>query len=67
MAYKPWEVQENLWREKCKWGNRQNMAFLASHLAERSGKSFFDTLQDLKLAEKSGMIKTNKDGTVEIK
>lgn len=67
MAYKPWEVQENLWKEKCKWGNCQNKVFLARNMSQRTGKSFLDTLRDLYLAEKSGMIHTNEDGSVEIK
>ncbi|MBQ2554058.1 MAG: hypothetical protein II562_03055 [Prevotella sp.] len=67
MAYKPWEVQENLWKEKCKWGNRQDKAFLANHLSQRTGKSVIETLRDMDLAEKSGRLRTNKDGSVEIK
>ena len=39
MAYKPWEVQENLWKEKCEWGNCQNKALLVSRMSQRSGKS----------------------------
>ena len=67
MAYKPWEVQENLWREKCEWGKSQNKAFLVDHMARRTGKSVIETLRDLDLAEQSGMLRTNKDGSVEIK
>ena len=67
MAYKPWEVQENLWKEKCIWGKRQNKAFLVNHLAKRSGKSILETLRDLQIAEQSGMIHTNEDGSVDIK
>ena len=67
MAYKPWEVQENLWKEKCSWGNSQNKIFLARNMAERTGKSVLDTLRDLELAEKSGMLHTNDDGLVDIK
>ena len=67
MAYKPWEVQENLWKEKCKWGNSQNKAFLVDHMARRTGKSIFETLRDLDLAEQSGMLCTKDDGSVEIK
>ena len=67
MAYKPWEVQEDLWKEKCSWGDRQNKAFLVDHLSKRTGKSIVDTLRDLDLAEQSGMIHTNSDGSVEIK
>ena len=66
MDYKPWEVQENLWKEKCSWGNRQNKAFLVDHLSRRTGKSITETLFDLKMAEQSGMLRTNKDGSVEI-
>ena len=51
MAYKPWEVQENLWREKCEWGKSQNKAFLVDHMARRTGKSVLETLRDLDLAE----------------
>lgn len=67
MAYKPWEVQENLWKEKCSWGNSQNKIFLAHNMAQRTGKSVLDTLRDLDLAEQSGMIHTNDDGSVEIR
>ena len=67
MSYKPWEVQENLWKEKCKWGDHQDRAFLVNHLSERTGKSILDTLQDLELAEQSGMLHTNDDGSVGIK
>lgn len=67
MAYKPWEVQEDLWKEKCSWGDRQNKAFLVDHLSKRTGKSIVDTLRDLDLAEQSGMIHTNSDGSVGIK
>lgn len=67
MAYKPWEVQENLWKEKCSWGNRQNKAFLVDHMARRTGKSIMETLRDLDLAEQSGMLRTNADGSVEIR
>ena len=67
MAYKPWEVQENLWKEKCSWGNSQNKYFLARNMAKRTGKSVLDTLRDLELAEKSGMLHTREDGSVEIK
>ncbi len=66
MAYKPWEVQENLWKEKCEWGKTQDKAFLVDHLSQRTGKSWLDTLQDLELAEQSGMLHTNEDGSVEI-
>lgn len=47
MAYKPWEVQENLWKEKCSWGYSQNKFFLTRNMAERTGKSVLDTLRDL--------------------
>ena len=67
MAYKPWEVQENLWKEKCKWGKCQNKAFLVGRMAQRTGKSIVETLRELELAEKSGMIRTKADGSVEIK
>ncbi|MBR1464119.1 MAG: hypothetical protein IJ604_12215 [Prevotella sp.] len=67
MAYKPWEVQENLWKEKCSWGKSQNKAFLVNHMAQRSGKSIVETLRDLELAERSGMLRTNDDGSVEIR
>ena len=67
MAYKPWEVQENLWKEKCKWGSSQNKAFLVGRMAQRTGKSIVDTLRDLELAEQSGMLRTRADGSVEIK
>ena len=66
MEYKPWEVQENLWKEKCKWGNNQNKAFLVDHIAQRTGKSIVETLFDLDLAELSGMLQTKADGSVEI-
>ena len=66
MAYKPWEVQEKLWREKCKWGNSQNKAFLVHNMAHRTGKSIIETLRDLDLAEQSGMLRTKDDGSVEI-
>lgn len=67
MAYKPWEMQENLWKEKCKWGANQNKAFLVDHLSQRTGKSWLDTLRDLELAERSGMLRTKPDGSVDIK
>jgi hypothetical protein len=67
MAYKPWEVQEKLWKEKCKWGGTQNKAFLVDRMAKSTGKSVVETLRDLDLAEKSGMVRTNPDGSVEIK
>lgn len=67
MAYKPWEVQENLWKEKCSWGNSQNKIFLARNMAERTSKSVLDTLRDLELAEQSGMLHTNDDGSVDIR
>lgn len=67
MAYKPWEVQENLWKEKCEWGNSQNKALLVSRMSQRSGKSIIETLRDLELAEQSGMLSTKADGSVEIK
>ncbi len=67
MAYKPWEVQENLWKEKCEWGNSQNKALLVSRMSQRSGKSIIETLRDLELAEQSGMLRTKADGSVEIK
>lgn len=67
MAYKPWEVQENLWKEKCNWGKHQNKAFLVDRMAKRMGKSIVDTLRDLELAEQSGMLYTNVDGSIEIK
>ena len=66
MEYKPWEVQENLWKEKCNWGNSQNKIFLARNMAERTGKSVIDTLRDLELAEESGMLRTNADGSIDI-
>ena len=66
MAYKPWEVQENLWKEKCEWGNSQNKAQLVSRMSQRSGKSIIETLRDLELAEQSGMLRTKADGSVEI-
>lgn len=66
MAYKPWEVQENLWKEKCEWGNSQNKALLVSRMFQRSGKSIIETLRDLELAEQSGMLRTKADGSVEI-
>lgn len=67
MAYKPWEVQENLWREKCECGKSQNKAFLVDHMARRTGKSILETLLDLDFAEQSGMLRTKDDGSVEIK
>ena len=67
MAYKPWEVQENLWKESCIWGKHQNKAFLVDHLSKRNGKSILETLQDLKFAERSGLLRTNADGTVDIR
>ena len=67
MAYKPWEVQENLWKQKCEWGNSQNKALLVSRMSQRSGKSIIETLRDLELAEQSGMLRTKADGSVEIK
>ena len=67
MAYKPWEVQQNLWKEKCKWGNRQNKAFLVARMAKRTGKSIIETLCDLDIAERSGMLHTREDGSVEIR
>lgn len=66
MAYKPWEVQENLWKEKCNRGDKQSKAFLARQIAEHTGKSVADALRDLKLAEQSGMLHTDEDGMVEI-
>lgn len=66
MDYKPWEVQEDLWKEKCSWGNNQDKDFLVYHLSERTGKSISETLFDLEMAEQSGMLRTNEDGTVEI-
>ena len=66
-SYKPWEVQENLWKEKCKWSNCQNKAFLVSRMAQLTGKSVVETLRELDLAEQSGMLRTNADGSVEIK
>ena len=66
MAYKPWEVQENLWKEKCSWGKHQNKALLVDHMAQRTGKSIIETLRDLELAEQSGMLHTREDGSVEI-
>lgn len=67
MAYKPWEVQENLWKEKCRWGSSQNKAFLVGRMALRTGKSVVETLRELELAEKAGMLRTKVDGSVEIK
>ena len=67
MAYKPWEVQDALWRESCKWGKRQNKVFLANNVARRTGNSIMETLRDLALAERSGMVHTNEDGSVEIR
>ena len=67
MAYKPWEVQEDLWKEKCKWGNSQDKSFLVHHMAQRTGKSIIETLRDLELAEQSGMLHSKDDGSVEIK
>jgi len=66
MAYKPWEVKEDLWKEKCSWGDNQNKYFLARNLAKRTGKSVLDTLRDLDLAEQSGMINTRDDGSVDL-
>jgi hypothetical protein len=66
MDYKPWEVQEDLWKEKCSWGNNQDKDFLVYHLSERTGKSISETLFDLEMAEQSGMLRTNEDSTVEI-
>lgn len=66
MAYKPWEVQENLWKEKCEWGNSQNKALLVSRMSQRSGKSIIETLRELELAEQAGMLRTKADGSVEI-
>ena len=67
MAYKPWEVKEDLWKEKCSWGDNQNKYFLARNMAKRTGKSVLDTLRDLELAEQSGMLHTNNDGSVDIR
>ena len=67
MAYKPWEVQQKLWKEKYSWGSRQNRVFLVDRMAKRSGKSILETLRDLDLAERSGMLHTNEDGSVEIR
>ena len=67
MAYKPWEVKDALWRESCEWGKRQNKALLVEHMARRTGKSIMETLRDLALAERSGMVHTNEDGSVEIR
>jgi hypothetical protein len=67
MAYKPWEVKDALWRESCEWGNRQNKKFLVDNLSRRTGKSIMETLRDLDFAERSGMLHTNEDGSVEIK
>lgn len=67
MAYKPWEVKDALWRESCKWGKRQNKNFLVDNMARRTGKSVMETLRDLDFAERSGMLHTNDDGSVEIK
>ena len=64
MAYKPWEVQEHLWKEKCKWGSTQNKAFLANHMSQRTGKSIAETLRELELAEHSGLLRTKADGSV---
>ena len=66
MAFKPWETREDLWKEKCKWGNTQNKAALVGHLSERTGKSKMEILNELKLAEQRGMLHT-KDGQAEIK
>lgn len=66
MQYKPWEVQEDLWKEKLSWGDHQDKDFLVYHMSERTGKSILDTLQDLELAEQSGMLHSNDDGTVDI-
>ena len=66
MAYKPWEVKEDLWKEKCSRGDNQNKYFLARNLAKRTGKSVLDTLRDLDLAEQSGMINTRDDGSVDL-
>ena len=67
MAYEPWKVQEDLWKEKCSWGNSQNKIFLARNMTERTGNSVLDTLRDLELAEQSGMLHTNEDGSVVIR
>lgn len=67
MAYKPWEVQEALWRESCKWGKNQNKSLLVNNMARRTGKSVMEILRDLDLAEQSGMVHTKADGSVEIK
>ena len=67
MAYEPWKVQEDLWKEKCKWGNHQNKAFLVDHLSRRTGKSILDTLWDIERAEQSGLLHTNEDGSVDIR
>ena len=67
MAYKPWEVQEDLWKEKCEWGNCQDKAFLVHNMARRTVKSIVETLRDLELAEQSGLLQTNNDGSIEIK
>ena len=67
MAFKPWETREDLWKEKCRWGNTQNKAALVGHLAERTGKSKMEVLRDLKLAKQRGMLHTNDDdASVEI-
>ena len=67
MAYNPWEVQENLWKESCSWGSHQDKAFLVDNLSKRTRKSILETLQDLEFAEQSGLLHTNADGTVDIK
>lgn len=67
MGYKPWEVQKELWKQKCKWGNSQSKSTLTGRISQQTGKSTFDTLRDLRLAEKSGMLKNKGDGSAEIK
>ena len=67
MEYKPWEIQEALWREKCKWGACQDKAFLVDRISKRTGKPVIETLRELELAEQSRMLRTNADGSVEIK
>lgn len=36
-------------------------------LSRRTGKSYFDTMWELNLAEKSGLLHTNEDGSVDIR
>ncbi len=67
MAYKPWEDQENLWKEKCEWGNNQNKALLVSRMSQRTGKSIIETLRELEITEQSSMLRTKADGSVEIR